>query len=527
MIIMLRLLMPRYQDYNYDQMVMLTIDLEQQLQPGSFEFTIHRLIDQHIDLSVFDSHYANDVNGRPAYDPALLLKIILFAYSKGITSSREIAWQCETNIVFKALSCDLNPHYTTIAEFVSGHPETIASIFEQVLLICDQQGLLGHELLAIDGCKMSSNAAKEWSGTLKDLREKHEKLKRQIAYHLQEHRVKDKQGLNDQCSRHEQAMDTLTRAADKIAHFLDTAEPRMGQGKRSKEVQSNITDNESAKMKTSKGVHQGYNGVATADKKHQVIVDATAFGEGQEHHTLKPVLESIEARYQRLDIHQNILKNTIITADTGFANEANMKYLHDNEINGYVPDNQFRSRDSKFDNKREKHPNRKRQDRKPLNQIPASEFTFDPVNKTCICPAGKEMMLLMGGRGEDEHGNPKLFFEGRMSKCRECALKHKCMRNPSAADTRKGSGRQVSFVLNDKRAPTYTDWMKHRVDSESGKTIYGHRMSVIEPVFGNIGYNKRLSRFSLRGKAKVNGQWQLYCLVHNIEKLQNYGQIAA
>lgn len=60
-----------------------------------------------------------------------------------------------------------------------------------------------------------------------------------------------------------------------------------------------------------------------------------------------------------------------------------------------------------------------------------------------------------------------------------------------------------------------------------GKEIYGHRMSVIEPVFGNIGYNKRLSRFSLRGKAKVNGQWQLYCLVHNIEKIQNYGQIAA
>jgi len=124
--------MPRYQDYNYDQMVMLTIDLEQQLQPGSFEFTIHRLIDQHIDLSVFDSHYANDVNGRPAYDPALLLKIILFAYSKGITSSREIAGKCETNIVFKALFCDLNPHYTTIADFVSGDPETITSIFEQV-----------------------------------------------------------------------------------------------------------------------------------------------------------------------------------------------------------------------------------------------------------------------------------------------------------------------------------------------------------------------------------------------------------
>jgi hypothetical protein len=67
--------------------------------------------------------------------------------------------------------------------------------------------------------------------------------------------------------------------------------------------------------------------------------------------------------------------------------------------------------------------------------------------------------------------------------------------------------------------------MKHRVDSKEGKQIYSHRMSVVGPVFGNIGTNKRLNRFSLRGKAKVEAQWQLYCMVHNIEKLTNYGQL--
>ena len=101
------------------------------------------------------------------------------------------------------------------------------------------------------------------------------------------------------------------------------------------------------------------------------------------------------------------------------------------------------------------------------------------------------------------------------------------MRNPASADSRKGHGRQVSFVLNDKRQPTYTDWMKHRVDSLEGKQIYSHRMSVVEPVFDNIGYNKKLNRFLLRGQDKVNAQWQLYCMVHNIEKLQRYGQLAA
>lgn len=67
----------------------------------------------------------------------------------------------------------------------------------------------------------------------------------------------------------------------------------MGKGKRPKEVKSNITDNESAKMTTSKGTIQGYNGVTTVDKKHQIIIDATAFGEGQEHHSLQPVLEKL------------------------------------------------------------------------------------------------------------------------------------------------------------------------------------------------------------------------------------------
>jgi len=516
--------MPRFKDYNYSQHIMLTINLEEQLQPGTFEWTIHHLINDKIDLSVFYDDYHNDVTGRPAYDPALLLKIVLFAYSKGITSSREIEWSCLNNIIFKALSCDLVPHWTSIAAFISGHTEAITSVFEQVLLVCDQQGLLGHELLAIDGCKMNSDAAKEWAGTLQELTDKHAKLKRQIAYHLEEHKKQDKLNNQDQASRHIQAINTLNKAANKVEKFLEDATPRMGKGKRPKEVKSNITDNESAKMTTSKGTIQGYNGVATVDKKHQIIVDATAFGEGQEHHALQPVLKKVDDRYKRLGIDNDILHKIIVTADTGFANEANMTYLHDQNINGYIPDNQFRSRDPKFQDRKAKHPEWKRQNRKLTNQIPAAEFNFDPVKKTCICPAGEDMWLK--NRTSPE-GMPKLFFEGRISKCRKCSLKKKCMRNPSSADTGKGHGRIVSFILNDKREPTYTDWMKHRVDSDVGKRIYAHRMSVVEPVFGNIGYNKGLNRFSLRGKTKVNGQWQLYCLVHNLEKINNYGQMAA
>ena len=129
---------------------------------------------------------------------------------------------------------------------------------------------------------------------------------------------------------------------------------------------------------------------------------------------------------------------------------------------------------------------------------------------------------------KDEHDNDKIFFEGRISKCRECEIKKQCMQNPESADTRKGHGRQVSFIIKERQPEeTATDWMKERIDSDKGKQIYSHRMSVVEPVFGNIGTNKGLSRFSLRGKKKVQGQWRLYCIVHNIEKLKNYGELAA
>lgn len=156
------------------------------------------------------------------------------------------------------------PHFTTIASFVSSHGDEIESLFEQILLICDEQGLLGHELFAIDGCKMSSDASKEWSGTIKELEQKRTKLKKLIHHHVTEHKEMDRNEShdNERLKRTKKTINTLDKAYEKIDKFLKTAQPRIGKGKQSKEVKSNITDNQSAKMTTSKGTIQGYNGIA-------------------------------------------------------------------------------------------------------------------------------------------------------------------------------------------------------------------------------------------------------------------------
>ena len=522
--------MPRFIPYNYQQDTMVVINFNDQIVPGSFEHALHYLIEHKVDLSAFYTAYKNTFEGRPAIDPAILLKVILFAYSKGITSSRQIQWCCQSNIIFKALSCDTSPDFTTIAAFVSGHSDAIVNLFEQIVLICHEQGLIGHDLIAIDGCKIPSNAAKEWSGTLEELEHKRVKLKRQIKLKLDEHKANDKlpnsTSTNKRKQKVQQTIDTLQAAHDKVARFLNTAEPRMGQGSRPTQVKSNITDNESCKMKTSKGTIQGYNGIATVDSKHQIIVDAQAIGEGQEQHVLIPALERIEQRYQRMGISENIYADgLIVTADTGYSNQTNITYLHEQSIDAFVPDNQFRQRDPAFANQKKRHAPKKASQTSEQPLYSAEDFHLDPKRKRCECPAGHSLTLKRNN--QDLHGNQKLFFQGRLSQCRSCTLKTKCMRRPEAADTRLGHGRQVSFIITPRTQHSKPiEWMKQRVDSIQGKQIYAERLAVVEPVFGNIRSNKGLDRFSLRGKEKVNGQWHLFSLVHNIEKMSHYANRA-
>ena len=85
--------MPRFKPYSYEQLLMIPVDLKNQLHPGTFEFALNEIVDE-MDLSIFDGRFSNDETGAPAYDPAILLKIVLFAYSRGITTSREIERAC-------------------------------------------------------------------------------------------------------------------------------------------------------------------------------------------------------------------------------------------------------------------------------------------------------------------------------------------------------------------------------------------------------------------------------------------------
>ncbi len=164
--------MARYKHYDYDQMIMVPVSLEDQLIPGTLEHAIHHVVEERLDLSLFDDRYCNDETGRKAIDPKVLLKIVLFGYSRGLISSRSLERACKENITFMALCCGQKPDHSTIAAFVSTLDREIEPLFTKVLLICDEEDLLGGTHFSLDGLKLSSNASKEWSGTFADLKKK-------------------------------------------------------------------------------------------------------------------------------------------------------------------------------------------------------------------------------------------------------------------------------------------------------------------------------------------------------------------
>ena len=331
--------MARYKKYDYKQGKFIPIDFSKQIVEGTFEHTLHYFIEEEADLSDFDLRYENDKTGATAYNPAILLKIILYAYSKGIFTSRKIARCCEENVIFMALSADTRPHYTTIADFINSTDKEIINLFLQVLMTCDQMGLIGKEMFAVDGCKMPSNASKEWSGTIEELAKKKEKMEKVLRHIMKRHLEMDKKEKDKEIIEQEtKYMKTLRKKILKVKKFL--AENEDKPGKRGKPIKSNITDNESAKMKTSHGVIQGYNGVTVVDSKHQVIVHAEAFGAAQEHDLLWPMIKGTKENFEELG-DKDVFEKAKLVADSGYHTEENMKMVMGEGIDAYIADTSF------------------------------------------------------------------------------------------------------------------------------------------------------------------------------------------
>ncbi|SIO96631.1 hypothetical protein VSP9026_04434 [Vibrio spartinae] len=211
--------MPNFKTDRSNQNMFVPVIIDEQLIPGTIEYAISHIVDKHLDLSLFDALYHNEKRGAAAYQPSIMLKIIFYAYSLGMLSSRRIERACINNVTFMCLSGDARPHFTTISAFIANMKDTIAPLFTQVLMICDEQGLIGRNMFAIDGCKISSNASKEWSGTHDELQRKKEKLQRASQRIIERHQNQDSlpNEIIEQDLKQKQKLD---KSASKIGKFL-------------------------------------------------------------------------------------------------------------------------------------------------------------------------------------------------------------------------------------------------------------------------------------------------------------------
>jgi transposase len=499
--------MARYKTYDYRQRVLLPVSLEDQLMQGTLEFAIHTLVEKRLDMSIFAGKYRNDETGRAAYDPKILLKVVLLAYSRGLISSRKIEQACRENVVFIALACGQQPDHSTVAAFVSSMKDEILPLFRDVLLVCEEMNLLGGTMFALDGCKLPSNASKEWSGTFPELHKKKQKIEAKVAQLLEEQLKADQREANPSEPKgsglnRQQQMEQLQKKADLIDQWLAENQPKVGAAGREK--QSNITDNDSATMMTSHGAVQGYNSQALIDGKHQVIVHGEAFGNGQDHIHVPPMLEGTRANLQSIGYGAECLAGKILTADSNYHTQVNLRSCQELGVDAYIPDRKFRNRDSRFNT----------QKRRRSRRFTLKDFSHDETSDCYTCPGGKVLKLQV--KRCVDHGNVYRKYVAAEKDCRDCPLRPQCL---YGADSK----RKHLAVPIGTEGINLSKQMVEKIETEQGRRIYPQRLAIAEPVFANIRINKRLDRFTLRGKVKVNIQWLMYCLVHNIEKILNYG----
>ena len=284
--------MPRYKPVERNGLFIAVV-LEEQIQPGTFEFALQHLVDVELDLTALDTKFRNDVTGASAYDPRAMLKIVLLAYSRGLITSRKIEAACEQNVLFMAVGGDARPSYTHIARFVRELGPQIGALFTQVLLTCDRLGLIGRTMFAIDGVKLPCNASKEKSGTHAELAHRAARLDKAAAKIVALHQAQDEHGEPLDAQR-QTRIDELKREARKTREFIATQPKRVN--RKGAELKTNVTDPDSAKMATGKGIIQGYAAQAAVDSAHQIIVAADITGSGSEQAMLLPMIEQAGLR---------------------------------------------------------------------------------------------------------------------------------------------------------------------------------------------------------------------------------------
>ena len=462
-----------FRPYEPDRPLPLPPDLRQWLPPDHTVYLLSDLVD-HLDLSPITSVYdQGDGGGNPPYHPVLLTKLLFYAYSQGVVSSRAIAAKTYEDVAFRVLAADQHPDFRTISDFRERHLQALLPLFQQVVRLAGRLGLAKLEHVAQDGSKILANASKHRAMSYARMQQAEARLGREIQALLEAARQADaaedaaygadRTGdelpaeLHGEVERRERRLATIRaakaaleqeareeaeaiRAADAAERQRRAAagEPKKpGRPPAPREVpkdqaQRNFTDPDSRIMKNAdQAFVQAYNGQLAVDASpHQFIVGCAVTNQAADAPHLAPMVEQVRAVTGGTPREWS--------SDTGYFSAPSLRVLARAGIAAFIP------------------PERQPHSTQPL-------------------PADVAQVLEAAGVG------------------------------PAAAAAASEAGAAAE--------------MRAKLSTDAGRAAYAKRKQTVEPVFGQLKELRGLRRFLLRGLAKVSGEWALWCLTHNLTKL--------
>lgn len=467
-----------FRPYDPDQPLPMPTDLRQWLPADHTVYLVSDIVDQ-LDLSPITSVYdQGDGGGNPPYHPALLTKLLFYAYSQGVVSSRIIARKTYEDLAFRVLCADQHPDFRTISDFRERHLAALVPLFQQVVRLAGRLGLVTLEHVAQDGSKILANASKHRAMSYARMQQAEERLGKELQALLQAARAADaaedaawgKEGTGDELpedlsgeiTRRQRRLATIraakaalereareeavrVRAADAAerARRAEAGAPKKP-GKRpdpsalpKDDTQRNFTDPDSRIMKNSdQAFVQAYNAQVAVDASgHQIIVGCAVTNQSADAPHLASMVEQVEEATERQPKQWS--------ADAGYFSAHNVAVLEDQGIAAFIP------------------PDRQRHSQQPL-------------------PVGVAQVLAVAGLG----------------------ARVPALTDGTPADEAAGKAE-----------------MRAKLRTEAGRAAYAKRKQTAEPVFGQIKERRGLRRFLLRGLTKVSGEWTLWCLTHNLGKL--------
>jgi transposase len=459
-----------------DQLMLMPPSVAEWLPKDHLAWFVLDVVDE-LDLSGFLAGYRLDGRGGVAYHPAMMVGLLVYAYSVGERSSRRIEQRCVEDVAFRVMAANQQPDHATIARFRAGHEEALAGLFGQVLALCAKAGVLRPGLVAIDGTKMGANASREANRTAGELAE--QILKEAAAVDAAEDAAGDQElelplelrerGAGRRARLREMLAELESDAADRSfeAHMERRAEieastgrpmrgrrPKRGSKGHKSRLHANLTDPESRLMKTRNGFVQGYNAqaAATAD---QFVVAADVTNQPEDSAQFEPMVTATKRNLRDAGERRRVRR---VVADAGYWTNDNANLAG---IETFIA------------------PGKARQ----LNRIAETERERETV-----------MERLEAGEIDRSTAAIELGVNpSRVSQMR----------------TLRRTGKPVSL----------TSETMAKLDTPRGKRIYKKRAAIIEPVFAQIKHNRGIRTLSRRGLEAANSEWKLICATHNLLKL--------